>query len=253
MNHLWLGIMLCAIVAMAVIVRPAVTLRPAVSGYARRKKRLFVLMDLSPSMEHPPTKINAANDAMRSSLAKLKQKVGGQERNDVELTVIGFSDRAWPLKSGPVQSLEWEDVPVTGAGTHIGAALREVKKEFDAMEKEKGVRFGQSVVVLLTDGQPGDDWQTGLQEMLASEVGAKCLRLGIGVGADADMNMLHEYMGFDPQRLPLPATNAEEIVRHIEFGTTILPFLGNGGPVGPPSLPQPTDPPSSDDFPTLMI
>jgi uncharacterized protein YegL len=245
-------IMNVCFLVLTVFMVAAVTLRPAVSGYARRKKRLFVLMDLSPSMEVPPTKINAANDAMRSSLAKLKQKSLGQERSDVELSVIGFSDRAWPIKSGPVQSLEWEHVPVTGSGTRIGAALQEVAKEFVAMQNQRDVRYGQSVVILVTDGQPRDDWQAELREMLASEVGAKCLRLGIGVGDDADLNMLHEFMGLDPLRLPLLAKNAEEIVRHIEFGTTVLPFLGRDGGLGDPLLP-PTDPPSADDFPTLMI
>lgn len=230
----------------------ALSLRPQVSSYATRKKRIIFLFDRSPSMTTPPSKINAANDGARSSLVKLQQKAASQERNGVELTVISFSGDATVEQSGPVQSLEWQDIQARGSGTHIGGACRLVAQEMKAMEADQEARWGRTVVVLLTDGQPNDDWKAGLQEMLATKVGAKSLRLGIGVGSDVDMSMLHEFMGNDPKLLPLPASNAEEIVRHIEFGTTVLPFLGDqgGGLGGLPVAPAPTPP---GDFPQLVI
>lgn len=243
----WLKVLSFALAA------AVVSLRPKAGGYVRRSKPIVLVVDVSPSMESPPAKINAANDAVRSSLAKLKQKVGAQERSDVDLTVIAFSGTAWTVVSGPVLTLEWSDLQVTGSGTDIGQGLRAVAAYFQSMEADANARHGQPVVILATDGQPTCAWQDGLRAMLASELGAKCLRLGIGIGSDCDMAMLHEFMGGDPNRLPLTADNAEEIVQHIEFGTTILPFLGgnqngngqtNGRSIGN-SLPD-------DDFPKLV-
>jgi uncharacterized protein YegL len=230
----------------------AVSLRPQVSSYVIRKKRIFLLFDRSPSMGFDPTKINAANDGARSSLVKLQQKVASQERSGVELTVISFSGDATIERSGPVQSLDWEDISVRGSGTHIGEACRLAAQDMTAMAADRNARWGRTVVVLLTDGHPNDAWRDGLAELLATEIGAKSLRLGIGVGSDVDMSMLHEFMGNDAKLLPLPASNAEEIVRYIEFGTTVLPFLGEpgGGLGGLPVGPEPTPP---GDFPQLVI
>lgn len=230
----------------------AVSLRPQVSGYAIRKKRIFLLFDRSPSMDTPPSKINAANDGARSSLVKLQQKVASQERSGVELTIVAFSGDACIVKSGAVQSLDWDDIHAQGAGTHLGAACQVVAQEMAAMVADRSARYGRPVVVLVTDGQPNDAWREGLAELLATELGAKSLRLGIGVGADVDMSMLHEFMGNDPKLLPLPASNAEEIVRYIEFGTTVLPFLGDQGDGlgGLPISPMATPP---GDFPKLVI
>lgn len=239
-----IGTMLCAAV---------LSLRPTVRGYAKRIKSIILIVDVSPSMGSPPAKINAANDAVRSSVMKLQQKVGSQERNDVELTVIAFSGTAWTVTSGPVASIEWNDLEVTGSGTHIGDALREVGRRFESMAALENVRYGQPVVILCTDGQPTQPWLDGLQVMLATEMGSKCLRLAIGIGSDCDMAMLHEFMGGDPHRLPLPAENAEEIVQHIEFGTTVLPFLGgNQTGNGPVNGQCAANPSSENDFPKLI-
>ncbi len=252
-----MSLFFCAIALTTIGAIVAVSMRPEVGGYVRRKKKIFFLLDLSPSMEQPPEKINSANDALRSSIEKLKLKVGAQERAEVELVILGFSSDCRPLKSGLVRNIEWEDAEVCGSGTHLGPPLLEIAKQMKVMEDDHTSKFGQSYIILVSDGQPQDPWQTGLAAILATEPGRKCGRLAIGIGDDVDLQMLHEFMGNDPDLLPLHARSAEEIVRHIEFGTTILPFLGcNGGPGAQANPPQPLQPPthpSSDDFPKLVI
>jgi uncharacterized protein YegL len=75
------------------------------------------------------------------------------------------------------------------------------------------------VVVLVSDGQPSDDFEAGLKRLFDSPYGGRALRVAIAIGSDADNEILERFIAH-PDFKPLRANNAQDLVNRIKWATT---------------------------------
>ena len=76
------------------------------------------------------------------------------------------------------------------------------------------------VLVLLTDGQPTDDFKGGLDALLATPWGKKAVRIAIAIGKDVDTNVLEQFTG--NKELVLEAKNPQLLVKFIKWASTVV-------------------------------
>lgn len=67
-------------------------------------------------------------------------------------------------------------------------------------------------LILLSDGQPTDDWEAPLEALCKSERAQKATRLAMAIGEDADEAMLKEFIN-DQESPIFKAHNARDIHR----------------------------------------
>jgi hypothetical protein len=87
------------------------------------------------------------------------------------------------------------------------------------------------VLVLISDGQPTDDFDRGLRALMREPWGRKAVRLAIAMGHDADLDVLQQFIGPlasaadtdgpSPAR-PLQAGNAAALARYIQWASTAV-------------------------------
>ena len=86
------------------------------------------------------------------------------------------------------------------------------------------------VLVLITDGYPTDDVGQGIKAIMDQPWGKKAVRLGIGIGADADYSMLQRFIAH-PEIKPLQANNAEDLVQFIKWASTAAVQAASAPPI----------------------
>ena len=64
------------------------------------------------------------------------------------------------------------------------------------------------VLVLLSDGQPTDDFEKGLRALMAQPWAKKAVRIAIAIGQDADEDVLQKFIAH-PEFKPLKARSCE--------------------------------------------
>jgi uncharacterized protein YegL len=77
------------------------------------------------------------------------------------------------------------------------------------------------VLVLISDGQPTDDFSSGLNKLMEQPWGKKAVRIAIAVGGDADHEVLQKFIG-NPELLPLQADSPDALVRQIKWVSTVV-------------------------------
>ena len=77
------------------------------------------------------------------------------------------------------------------------------------------------VLALVSDGEPTDAYHVGLNHLMRLPWGQKAVRIAIGIGADADLQVLQEFIGRSDVR-PLQANNPEELAHHIRWTSTAV-------------------------------
>jgi uncharacterized protein YegL len=77
------------------------------------------------------------------------------------------------------------------------------------------------VLVLVSDGQPTDDFEAGLKALLDEPWGKKAVRIAISIGRDADPEVLQRFIG-NSELKPLAANSPEALVRHIKWASTAV-------------------------------
>ena len=103
--------------------------------------------------------------------------------------------------------------------TDLGKALCEVADQL-AVDKMPS-RALPPVLVLISDGQPTDDYKAGLKRLLAQPWGKKAVRIAIAIGGDADPDCLQEFIG-NVEFKPLQANNPERLVQLIKWASTAV-------------------------------
>jgi uncharacterized protein YegL len=165
-----------------------------VKGITRRQMALFFLVDTSGSMDG--TKIGAVNTAIREVVPDLAD-IGGADI-DLKIAVLEFSIGCrWQNPAGPVSvdDFYWTNLSAEG-GTDMGAAFRELNDKLSRNSFLKAPSASVApVILLLSDGQPGDDYQSALGELKNNNWFKSAVKVAIAIGNDADEEVLAEFTG----------------------------------------------------------
>jgi len=163
-------------------------------------------------------KIQALNTAIREAIPHM-QKVADENPNaEVLVRAAKFSNGAqWHLSQATkVLDFKWEDLTADGV-TDMGKALKMVAEQLKILP-ERGL---PPVLVLISDGQPTDDFDGGLKEILNQPWGKKAVRIAIAIGEDADLDVLQKFIN-NPEIKPLRANTPEALVRYIKWVSTAV-------------------------------
>lgn len=184
---------------------------------AARPLHFIWLVDCSGSMQGK--KIESLNFAIRECIKPMQDVARENPNAQVLVRVITFSDGAQWHVSQPteIETFKWSDLNADGV-TDMGKALGMVAQAL-AIENmpQRGL---PPVLILLSDGQPTDDFASGLRSLLDQPWGKKAVRIAIAIGEDADMDVLQKFIG-NPEIRPLVANNAPALVKSIKWASTV--------------------------------
>lgn len=181
---------------------------------AARPLPVVVLADVSGSMG-VDGKIEALNLAVREMLSSFAQEDQGQA--EVHVAVVTFGGTAalhTPL--APAAQVTWTNATANG-NTPLGAALALAT---DLIEDRSRIpsRAYTPTVVLVSDGQPNDEWREPLARFLGAERAKKAQRFALAIGADADLDVLNAFLG-NPEARVFQAHEAREIRKFFRWVT----------------------------------
>lgn len=176
---------------------------------------VIVLADVSGSMS-ANGKIDALNDAIQSMIESFAAE--DHSRAEIHVAVIAFGKGGARLHQPllPAAQIKWERVGAAG-NTPMGAAFDLVVKMVEDHAQIPS-RAYRPTVVLVSDGQPTDDWREPLQRLLASDRASKASRFVLGIGDDADSAMLAEFLA-DPNARVYSAHEARQIKNFFRWVT----------------------------------
>lgn len=208
------------------------TARPGMQ-LARRPLHFFLLADSSGSMA-ADGKASALNTAVREMLPHLRAVAADNPHIDLQFSSLSFSTGVtWHgQQSVRIDDVVWTDL-VPGGYTDMGAALRAVAER--ATVDVIGTRALAPAIVLVSDGQPTDDFGSGLAALLDEPLGRAAARIAVAIGRDADRQILSQFQGGGE---PMMAHNPEQLVRSIRLASTAVTRAASeiappisGGPV----------------------
>ncbi len=192
------------------------TERPG-SKLAARPLHFFVVADCSGSMA-ADGKMQALNNAIRETLPHLIDVAGQNPHAEMLFRAISFSSGArWHIETPtPVDRVEWKNL-TTGGYTDMGAALDLLAPQLGPPAMEE--RALPAAILLISDGMPTDDYKPALARFLDEPMGRRAVRMAVGIGRDADLEVLERFIGASGQGV-LTANNPEQLVRMIRWAST---------------------------------
>ncbi|MCK6515691.1 VWA domain-containing protein [Myxococcota bacterium] len=218
---------------------------------ATRPLHFIFIADCSGSMAGD--KIQALNHAIREAIPHMRDVARGNPNAEVLVRSVKFSAGAqWHQSQATnVEAFEWKDLSAGGM-TDMGQALTLVAGTLKTPPMPE--RALPPVLVLVSDGEPTDDFDSGLRTLLAEPWGKKAVRLAIAIGEGARLDVLQRFIGHNELQ-PLQANNAEQLVRFIRWASTAVlqaasapasqtqaAPAGVNVPLPPPPVAAPTDP-----------
>jgi uncharacterized protein YegL len=143
---------------------------------------VVLLLDVSGSMSGD--KIHNLNEAVKDMLTTFRDTENGETEIWVAVITFGAEVRLHQALTS-AGNVHWHDLSA-GGGTPLGTAFKMAK----AMIEDKNVvpsRAYRPTVVLVSDGRPGDSWESPLQAFISDGRSAKCDRMAMwGASGCAD-------------------------------------------------------------------
>jgi uncharacterized protein YegL len=181
-------------------------------------------------------KIQALNTAVREAIPHMRKVAEDNPNAQVLVRAVKFSNGAqWHISQPtPVADFAWTDLTAEGE-TDMGKALQLVAEQLKMPPMSE--RALPPVLVLISDGQPTDDFESGLRALMDQPWGKKAVRIAISIGRDADPEVLQRFIG-NPELKPLAANSPEALVKHIKWASTAVlksassPATGGDTPTG---------------------
>ena len=174
---------------------------------------VVLLLDVSGSMGGE--KINTLNATVKEMISDF----ANAEKNEIEIlvSIITFGSNVslhTPYTSA--KDIEWKDLQVSGA-TPMGTAFSMAK----AMLEDKEVtpsRAYRPTIVLVSDGQPTDDWQQPLRVLVNEGRSQKCDRMAMAIGSEVSNSVLNEFVSGTENKV-YTAQDASQIQEFFQFVT----------------------------------
>ena len=204
---------------------------------ASRPLHFIWIADSSGSMEQDG-KIQSLNTAIREAVPHMKKVAEDNPNAQVLVRAVKFSNGAqWHISQPtPVADFGWTDLTAEGE-TDMGKALELVAEQLKMPPMSD--RALPPVLVLVSDGQPTDDFDSGLKALMDQPWGKKAVRIAISIGKDADDDVLQKFIG-NSELKPLAANSPEALVRHIKWASTAV-LKSASSPAAGAEVPAGTD------------
>ena len=161
---------------------------------APRYYPVILLLDVSGSM------FGEKIEALHAAVTEMTNSFAAQRTREKMITVaiITFGGYGASLHTSYTDApdLQSRGIPRFNAdgGTPLGAALSMAKEMIEDKSTTPG-RWYRPSVVLVSDGYPNDSWKGPLRSFINDGRTAKCLRIAVPIGTDADENMMLQFTG----------------------------------------------------------
>jgi len=181
----------------------------------RRPLHFIFVISCSASMA-VEGKIQALNNAIRELIPGIRKAARENPGVEFKVRAIKFSSRAeWHIPGElPIEDFEWKDLTVGSEASNLGPALELLVDALDI--KKIGTRAKPPVLVLISDGQCTDDWQSSLDKLNRLPWGRKAVRVAVAIGQDANRDVLQQFLN-NPEFKVLEASNAPSLVDYIKW------------------------------------
>ena len=183
---------------------------------ASRPLHFFWVVDCSGSM-FSEGKMGTVNNAIQECIPEMRSAAENNPNAQLMIRALQFSTGASWLTANPVEveDYSWEPLEANGV-TDMG-------KAFELLSAQLGMppmpaRALPPVIVLLSDGQPTDDYKKGLDKLKALPWFKKAVKIAISIGQDADDDVLLDFTG--NRELVLQANNPTALVKMIKWAST---------------------------------
>ena len=147
-------------------------------------------------------KIGIVNNTIQECIPEMRSAADNNPNAQLLIRALQFSSGAsWITTTPvPVEDYGWEDMDANG--------LTELGKAFDLLAAQLSIppmpeRALPPVIVLLSDGQPTDDYKRSLEKLKKLPWFRKAVKIAISIGQDADDDGGTVHRVFDPNR-PVP-------------------------------------------------
>ncbi|MCL1881748.1 MAG: VWA domain-containing protein [Oscillospiraceae bacterium] len=169
-------------------------------------------------------KIGTVNHAIQDTIPEMLDAANNNPYAQLLVRTLRFSDGASWVTTTPtkIEEFAWSDLEADGV-TNLGAALNLLSAQLTIPPMSD--RALPPVIVLLSDGQPTDDYKTELSKLLSLPWGKKAVRIAIAIGGDADKEVLAEFTG--NKELVLEAKNREMLVKMIKWASTAASMVSS--------------------------
>lgn len=181
--------------------------KTTMSAPPARHLPVILIADASGSMIEDG-KIEALNRAVPEMIRALAEDADAPAEIRVGVITFGGEAAGVHLPLTPVSVASWAPIEASGR-TPLGLALDLTTEWLNDKQQIPGNAY-HPTIVLLSDGQPTDEWRAPLKALLASPRGTKAVRLAVAIGPDADHSVLREFVT-DPATGVLRVEQARQI------------------------------------------
>lgn len=195
---------------------------------------VVLMLDVSASMSG--RKIDTLNDAIETMIRNFSDEE--MMETEILVSVILFGGEVnLGLPYTKASDILWEPLGTRG-NTPMGTALQMAK----AMIEDKTVTLSRAyrpVVVLVSDGQPTDGiWRDAMNSFIHEGRSAKCDRMAMAIGDDADKKVLGMFTEGTEHPL-FTAKNAKEM--HTFFSYLTMSVTSRSRSANPNLIPAPKE------------
>ncbi|MCL1789223.1 MAG: tellurium resistance protein [Oscillospiraceae bacterium] len=182
---------------------------------SNRPLHFIWMVDCSGSMHGE--KIGKVNHAIQSTIPEMADAARNNPYAELLIRTLKFSSGAEWVTPKPVnvEDFGWIDLQAGGV-TDMGNAFDLISAQLTIPPMSD--RALPPVLVLISDGQPTDDYKTALDKLMTLPWGKKSVRIAISIGQDADVSILNEFTG--NRDLVLQANNSTDLVKMIKWAST---------------------------------
>ncbi len=182
---------------------------------ANRPLHFFWIVDCSGSMYGD--KIGTVNNAIQTCIPEMRSEAENNPNAQLLVRTLRFSNGAsWVTgEPVPVEDYAWDDLNAEGV-TDMGKAFELLAAQLSIPPMPD--RALPPVLVLMSDGQPTDDYKLGLDRLKRLPWFRKSVRIAISIGRDADDEVLTDFTG--NSELVLQANNATALAKMIKWAST---------------------------------
>lgn len=156
---------------------------------------VVILADTSGSMGEAG-KIDALNTALKEMIESFAQESEGQA--EIHIAVVTFGGEA-KIHQELTAAHKFSFLPLGSHGsTPMGAAFDLARTMIEDKDRVPSRAYTPSIV-LVSDGQPQESpagyWKQALSALLKSDRATKAQRFALGIGQDADVEVLRAFIG----------------------------------------------------------